>query len=135
MEKEFEQLNIEDGFVLHPTKAMRYLDYVAQQYVDQVLADEEDYTGMTSLFGDIVEMKRDIAIHDYEFVKFVQCDVSASKIDIVPMIEAQELKEAIEDLTEWVLNNCDTSETIPMIFSRNSNQAMLEKFIKERKEQ
>lgn len=66
---------------------------------------------------------------------FVQCDVSASKIDIVPMIEAQELKEAIEDLTEWVLNNCDTSETIPMIFSRNSNQAMLEKFIKERKEQ
>ena len=135
MEKEFEQLNIEDGFVLRPIKAMRYLDYIAQQHVDKVLTDKEDCIGMTELFEDIVEMKRDIAIHDYEFVKLVQCDTCASKVDIVPMIEAQELKEAIEDLTEWVLNNCDTSETIPMIFSRNSSQAMLEKFIKERKEQ
>ena len=61
MEKEFEQLNIEDGFVLRPIKAMRYLDYIAQQHVDQVLTDKEDYTGMTKLFEDIVEMKRDIA--------------------------------------------------------------------------
>ena len=134
MEKEFEQLSIENSFTLSQVKALNYLDYVARQHVEQVLAGEEDYMGMTELLEDITEMKRDIATHDYEFVKFVQCDMSASKICIIPMIEAQELKEAIEDLTEWVLNNCDTSETIPLIFSRNSNQAMLEKLIKERSE-
>lgn len=135
MKNEFEQLDIENSFVLSQVKALDYLDYVARQHVEQVLAGEEDYTGIEALLEDITEMKRDIATHGYEFVKFVQCDMSASKICIMPMIEEQELKEAIEDLTEWVLNNCDTSETIPLIFSRNSNQAMLEKFIKERSQQ
>ena len=135
MENKFEQLDIENSFVLNQVEALNYLDYVARQHVEQVLACEEDYTGMTELLEDIMEMKRDIATHGYKFVKFVQCNMSASKICVIPMIEAQELKEAIEDLTEWVLNNCDTSETIPLIFGRNSSQAMLEKFIKERTEQ
>lgn len=133
MDKKFDELDVDFGsFTLDKVNALNYLDYVARTHVEQVLAGEEDCMGMTELLEDITEMKRDIATHDYEFVKFVQCDMSASKMCIIPMIEAQELKEAIEDLTEWVLNNCDTSETIPLIFSRNSNQAMLEKFIKER---
>lgn len=132
MEKEFEQLNIENSFTLDEVKALNYLDYVARTHVEQMLAGEEDYKGVEALIEDVIEMKKEIIKHDYEFVKFVECDMSASHICIVPMIEEQKLKEAIEDLTEWILNNCDTSETIPLIFSSNSNQAMLEKFVKER---
>lgn len=132
MEEKFKDLDVAFGsFTLNQVEALNYLDYVARQHLEQILIGEEDNEGTTEYIEDIMEMKRDIVKHDYEFVKFVSSSMSASQLDIIPMIEEQELKEAIEDLTEWVLNNCNTDD-MPLIFMRKKHQAMLEQFVKER---
>ena len=132
MEDKFKDLDVAFGsFTLNQVEALNYLDYVARQHLEQILIGEEDNEGTTEYVEDIMEMKRDITKHDHEFVKFVSSPMSASQLDIIPMIEEQELKEAIEDLTEWVLNNCNTDD-MPLIFMNKKQQAMLERFIKER---
>lgn len=133
MEKEFEQLSIENSFTLDEVKALNYLDYVARTHVEQMLAGEEDYKGVEALIEDIIEMKKEIIEHNYEFVKFVECDMSASKICIIPMIEEQELKEAIEDVAEWA-NNKYNAEDMPLIFKAKKDQALFEKYVKEMQE-
>lgn len=134
MEKRFEDLDVELGsFTLDEVNALNYLDYVARTHVEQVLAGEEDYTGIEALIEDIIEMKNDIAIHDYEFVKFVKDDMSASQICIIPMIEEQKLKEAIEDVAEWANNNCNADD-MPLIFKAKKDQALFEKYVKEMQE-
>lgn len=134
MEDKFKSFDVELGsFTLDEVNALNYLDYVARTHVEQVLAGEEDYTGIEALIEDIIEMKNDIAIHDYEFVKFVEDDMSASHICILPMIEEQKLKEAIEDVAEWANNNCN-AEDMPLIFKSKKDQALFEKYLKEMQE-
>ena len=133
MEEKFKDLDVAFGsFTLDQVNALNYLDYVARQHLEQILNGEEDNEGTTEYVEDIMEMKRDITKHDHEFVKFVESPMSASQIDIIPMIEGQELLEAIEDLTEWVLQNCNTEDGVPLIFSSKRHQAILEQFVKER---
>ncbi len=133
MEERFKDLDVSyRSFVLDQTNALNYLDYVARQHLEQVLNGEEDYEGMTEMLEDITEMKKDITKHDYEFIKFVECPMSASQLNILPVVEEQELLEAIEDLTEWVLQNCNIDEGVPLIFGRKRHQAILEQFVKER---
>ena len=136
LEEMFKKLDVsERSFTLSGWEAINYLDYVARTKVEQILCGEEDASGTTEMLEDIIEMKHEIEKHDYECVKFVECDMSASHICILPMIEEQELKEAIEDLTEWVLNNCDACAPPPLIFGRKKHQDMLDKFVEERKQQ
>ena len=134
MEKRFEDLDIEFGsFTLDEVNALNYLDYVARKHVEQMLAGEEDYMGVEALIEDIIEMKNEIIEHGYEFVKFVKNEMSASQICIMPMIEEQKLKEAIEDVAEWANNNCN-AEDMPLIFKAKKDQALFEKYVKEMQE-
>ena len=133
MEKRFDDYDLEVGFVLDQTDALNYLDYVARQHTEQILIGEEDHEGMTEIMDDICTMKKDILEHNYEYVKFVECQMSASQIDIVPMIEERELRYAIEDMAEWVLNNLDNP--VPLIFKSKKDQSLLERVIKERRQQ
>ena len=133
MEKRFEELDITtSSFVLSQVEALNYLDYVARQHTEQVLNGEEDHEGMTELLEDICEMKKNILEHNYEYVKFIECKMSASQIDIIPMIEESELRYAIEDMAEWVLDNLDNP--VPLIFKAKKDQALLERIIKERRQ-
>lgn len=134
MEAKYKDLDVEFGdFTLDQVNALNYLDYVARTHVEQVLAGEEDYTGIEALIEDIIEMKNEIIEHNYEFVKFVRCDMSASQICIMPMIEEQKLKEAIEDVAEWANNNCNADD-MPLIFMAKKDQALFEKYVKEMQE-
>ena len=134
MEERFKDLDVSYGsFVLDEVNALNYLDYVARQHLEQVLNNEEDYEGMTEMLEDITEMKKDIIEHGYEFVKFIECPMSASQINILPMIEEQKLKEAIEDVAEWANNNCN-AEDMPLIFKAKKDQALFEKYLKEMQE-
>lgn len=134
MEEKFKELDVDFGsFTLDEINALNYLDYIARQHVEQVLAGEEDYMGIEALIEDIVEMKNDIIEHGYEFVKFVKCDMSASQMCIVPMIEERKLEEAIEDVAEWANNNCNAEDT-PLIFKAKKDQALFEKLLKEMQE-
>lgn len=134
MEKKFAELDITtSSFVLNEIEALNYLDYVARQHTEQVLNGEGGTEGMTELLEDICEMKKDIIEHDYEYIKFVECPASASHINIEPMIEESELRYAVEDLAEWVLQNTDGM--IPLIYKNKRHQSLLEKYVKEMREE
>ena len=134
MEKIFEQLEIENGFTLEHYEAIAYLDWCAQEHTKQVMNGEEGAGWMEDTLEDLYEMKQEIVDKGYGVVQFIECPASASGISIQPLIPKLRLDLAIEDLAEWVRNNCDLSESVPLIFKGNKEQEQLEKYIKEMQE-
>ena len=132
MEKRFEQLEIENGFVLEYYEATAYLDWCAQEHTKQVMNGEEGSECMEAILEDLYEMKQEIVNMGYGVVEFTECPASASNISIEPLIPKLRLDYAIKDLAEWVRNNCDLSESVPLIFKGNKEQEQLEKYIKEK---
>ena len=86
---------------------------------------------MEAILEDLYEMKKEIVDKGYGVVEFIECPASASGINIQPLIPKLRLDIAIEDLAEWVMNNCDLSESVPLIFKSDREQKQLEKYIKE----
>ena len=134
MEKMFEQLEIENGFVLEYYEAIAYLEWCAQEHTKQVMNGEEGSGCMEDTLEDLYEMKQEIVDKGYGVVEFIECPASASGISIVPLIPKLRLDYAIKDLAEWVMNNCDLSESVPLIFKGNKEQEQLEKYIKEKQD-
>lgn len=134
MEKMFNKLEIENGFVLEYYEAIKYLDWCAQEHTKQVMNGEEGSGHMEDTLEDLYEMKQEIIDKVYGVVEFVECPASASGISIQPLIPKSRLDYAIEDLAEWVMNNCDLSESVPLIFKGNKEQKQLEKYIKEKED-
>ena len=134
MEKIFEKLEIENGFVLESYEAIEYLEWCAQEHTKQVMNGEEGSGCMEDTLEDLYEMKQEIIDKGYGVVEFVECPASASGISIQPLIPKLRLDYAIGDLAEWVMNNCDLSESVPLIFEGNKEQEQLEKYIKEKQE-
>ena len=122
MEKIFDKLEIENGFVLEYYEAIAYLHC------------EEGSECMEAILEDLYEMKQEIVDNGYGVVSFNECPASASGISIEPLIAKKTLDYAIEDLAEWVRNNCDLSESVPLIFKGNKEQEQLEKYIKEKQD-
>lgn len=131
MEDRFEKLEIENGFTLEYYEAIAYLDWCAQEHAKQVMKGEEGAECMEAILEDLYEMKKEIVDKGYGIVEFIECPASASNINIKPLIPKLRLDYAIEDLAEWVMNNCDLSESVPLIFKDNREQKQLEKYIKE----
>lgn len=77
------------GFVLNRKEATKFLDEVAQEQTTMVMNGESDSEGMTEILDDLRTMKQDIIKHDYEYIKFFECPMSASNINIVPMVEKE----------------------------------------------
>lgn len=134
MEKMFEKLEIENGFTLEYYEAIAYLDWCAQEHTKQVMNGEEVSECMEAILKDLYEMKQEIIDKGYGVVRFNECPASASNINIEPLIAKKTLDYAIEDLAEWVMNNCDLSESVPLIFKGNKEQEQLEKYIKEKQD-
>ena len=134
MKDRFEKLEIEDGFVLEYYEAIAYLDWCAQEHTKQVMNGEEGSECIEAILEDLYEMKKEITDKGYGVVEFIECPASASGINIQPLIPKLRLDLAIEDLAEWVMNNCDLSESVPLIFKGNKEQEQLEKYIKEKQD-
>ena len=134
MEKIFDKLEIENGFTLEYYEAVAYLEWCAQEHTKQVMNGEEGSGCMEAILEDLYEMKQEIVDKGYGVVKFIECPASASGISIEPLIPKLRLDCAIEDLAEWVVNNCDLSESVPLIFKGNKEQEQLEKYIKEKED-
>jgi hypothetical protein len=134
MEKRFEQLEIENGFSLEFSEAIAYLDWCAQEHTKQVMKGEEGAECMEAILEDLFEMKKEIFDNNYGTIEFLECPASASNINIVPLIAKRTLDYAIEDLAEWIMENCDLSESVPLIFKNDKAQKQLEKYIKEMQE-
>ena len=81
--------DLERGFVLRDSEAIDYLTSVAVEHAKQVMAGNEGSEGMTEILDDLYTMKQDIMNHDYEYIKFVECPMSASNINIIPMVEKE----------------------------------------------
>lgn len=134
METKFEQLEIENGFTLEYYEAIAYLDWCAQERTKQVMNGEESAECMEAILEDLYEMKKEIIDKGYGTIEFTECPMSASNINIEPLIYKRKLDYAIKDLAEWVRNNCDLSESVPLIFKSDKAQKQLEKNIKEMQE-
>lgn len=134
MENTFRELEIENGFTLKYHEAIAYLDWCAQEHTKQVMNGEEGSGCMEDTLEDLYEMKEEIIDKGYGVVEFIECPASASGINIQPLIAKKTLDYAIEDLAKWVMNNCDLSESVPLIFKGNKEQEQLEKYIKEMQE-
>lgn len=132
MEKRFEKLEIENGFALKNYEAIAYLDWCAQEQTKQVMNGEEGAECIEAILEDLYEMKKEIFENNYGTIEFMECPASASNINIEPLIAKKTLDCAIEDLAEWVMNNCDLSESVPLIFENNNIQKQFEKYIKEK---
>lgn len=81
--------DLETGFVLNRKEALGYLDEVAQEQTTLIMNGELDSEGATEMLDDLRTMKLDIIKHDYEYIKFFECPMSASNINIVPMVEKE----------------------------------------------
>lgn len=132
--KKFEELEIENGFALEYYEAIAYLDWCAQEHTKQVMNGEEGSGCMEEILEDLYEMKQEIIDKGCGVVEFIECPASASGINIQPLIPKLRLDIAIEDLAEWVMINCDVSESVPLIFNGNKEQEQLEKYIKEKQD-
>lgn len=81
--------DLERGFVLRADEAMKYLTDVATDHAREVMAGNEGSEGMTEIFDDLYHMMHDIEMGDAEYIKFVECPMSASNINIIPMVEKE----------------------------------------------
>ena len=86
----FDDLSLEEGFVLPQKDAIEFLDDTAQQQTKMVMNGETDSECRDAILEDLYEMKRDIITHDSEYIKFFECPMSASNINIVEMVEKGE---------------------------------------------
>lgn len=134
MENIFRKLEIENGFVLEYYDAVEYLNWCAQEHVKQVMNGANGSENIEAILKDLYEMKQEIIDKGYGVVEFIESPMSASNINIEPLVAKKTLDYAIEDLAEWVMNNCDLSESVPLIFKSNKEQEQLEKYIKEKQE-
>ena len=134
MEKIFDKLEIENGFTLEYYEAIAYLEWCAQEHTKQVMNGAVGSESIEAILEDLYEMKKEIVDKGYGVVSFNECPASASGISIEPLIPKLRLDCAIEDLAEWVVNNCDLSESVPLIFKGNKEQEQLEKYIKEKED-
>ena len=134
MENIFRKLEIENGFVLEYYDAVEYLNWCAQEHTKQVMNGANGSENIEAILKDLYEMKQEIIDKGYGVVEFIESPMSASNINIEPLVAKKTLDYAIEDLAEWVMNNCDLSESVPLIFKSNKEQEQLEKYIKEKQE-
>lgn len=86
----FDNLSLEDGFVLSQKDAIEFLDDTAQQYAKMTMNGETDSECLGAIIQDLYEMKRDIVTHDSKYIKFFECPMGASNINIVEMVEKGE---------------------------------------------
>lgn len=84
-------LDIYTGFVLRYDEAVKYLDDIAVEHTMAVMRGEEDSEGMTEILEDLHEMRNEADnISKAEYFKFVECPMSASNINMIPMVEKGE---------------------------------------------
>lgn len=83
--------DLENGFVLRYDEAVKYLDGVAVEHTMAVMRGEEDSEGMTEILEDLHEMRNEADnTSKAEYFKFVECPMSASNINMIPMVEKGE---------------------------------------------
>lgn len=81
-------LDIYNGFVLRYDDAVKYLDSIAVEHTMAVMRGEEDSEGMTEILEDLHEMRNEADnMSKAEYFKFVECPMSASNINMIPMVE------------------------------------------------
>lgn len=84
-------LDIYNGFVLRYDEAVKYLDDIAVEHTMAVMRGEKDSEGMTEILEDLHEMRNEADnISKAEYFKFVECPMSASNINMIPMVEKGE---------------------------------------------
>lgn len=85
--KLFEELA--DEFVLDQKYALKYLRYCVDIVVECGFKDEQDSECVGSVVEDLIDLALRIQKEDLQYIKFSECPMSASGINIMPMVEKE----------------------------------------------
>ena len=88
--KRFDELSLEDSFVLPGTDAVKYMVYAIEVYTEQLLNCEMDAENFAPIMDDLAHMIHGIQVEPAEFVKISDSPMSASNMAYVPMVERGE---------------------------------------------
>lgn len=89
MSKLTEILDIETGFVLSQSQALSYLKELAGEEWARATTGEGDIEDAKYIMDDLASMARLIYTGDWEWVRFAECPMSASGINIYQVVDKE----------------------------------------------
>lgn len=84
MEKLRDILDITTGFVLNQRQALEYLKECAMGFYEESICSGE---GCAEAVNDLAGMAYDISSEDWEWVRFYECPMSASGINVKEVVD------------------------------------------------
>lgn len=84
-----EMFDIETGFVLSQKQALEYLKELAGDVWEQATTGETDIEDAKCMLDDLASMARLIYTGDWEWVRFAECPMSASGINIFQVADKE----------------------------------------------
>lgn len=79
---EYSDYDITSGFVLEQSKALEYLKWCAEQFYERAVDEDAEYI---SAIDDCISMAQQVK--DWDWVLFMECQMSASNMTVKEMIE------------------------------------------------
>lgn len=84
-----EMFDIEAGFVLSQKQALEYLKESAGDVWEQATTGETDIEDAKCMLDDLASMARLIYTGDWEWVRFAECPMGASGINIFQVVDKE----------------------------------------------
>lgn len=85
--KLFEELA--DEFVLDKKYALKYLRYCVDVIAECGFRDEQDSECVGDIIEDLTDMALRIQKEDWDYIRFSECPMSASGLNVAPMVEKE----------------------------------------------
>ena len=80
-------LDITTGFVLNQRQALEYLKECAGEAWTQAMTGEIDSEDASEIIADLLLMAREVEKDNWEWVRFYECPMSASGINIKEVVD------------------------------------------------
>lgn len=84
-----EMFDIETGFVLSQGQALAYLKELAGEEWARATTGEDDIEDAKYIMDDLASMARLIYTGDWEWIRFAECPMSASGINIFQVVDKE----------------------------------------------
>lgn len=85
----FDELDIDKGFVLDNYNAIMYINDIALQHTREIMDGYEDAEGFSEIIGDLRDMREEIEKNDYAYIKFEYHPMAAAQFIIKEMTEKE----------------------------------------------
>lgn len=83
----FDELDLDKGFVLDNYNSIMYINDIALQHTREIMDGYEDAEGFDKIISELRDMREEIEQNDYKYIKFEYHPMAASQIIIKEMKE------------------------------------------------